>query len=84
MEADYKTLLDELDSKLRIGEQILQSEKKAIAAGGSFAKAVKDKIDKVAAGGDAIIDSFIKKYQGKVPAWMLKGIKDKWRPTAVN
>ena len=84
MEADYKTLLDELDSKLRIGEQVLQSEKKAIAAGGSFAKAVKDKIDKVAAGGDAIIDSFIKKYQGKVPAWMLKGIKDKWRPTAVN
>lgn len=84
MEADYKTLLDELDSKLRIGEQIVQSEKTAIAAGGSFAKAVKDKIDKVTAGGDAIIDSFIKKYQGNVPAWMLKGIKDKWRPTAVN
>lgn len=84
MEVDYKTLLDELDSKLRIGEQILQSEKKAIAAGGSFAKAVQNKIDKVVAGGDALIDSFIKKYQEKIPAWMLKGIKDKWRPTAAN
>lgn len=84
LENDYKALMDELDAKLRIGEQIVQSEKKAIAAGGLFAKAVKDKIDKVTSGGDAIIDSFIKKYQEKIPDWMLKGIKDKWRPTTVN
>jgi hypothetical protein len=56
----------------------------AIAAGGLFKKAVQDKLDKVKAAGDAIIDSFIKKYQEKIPAWMLKGIKDKWRPTAAN
>lgn len=84
MEVDYKTLLDELDVKLREGDRIIKSEMTAIAAGGLFKKAVQDKLDKVKAAGDAIIDSFIKKYQEKIPAWMLKGIKDKWRPTAAN
>lgn len=84
MESDFKTLLDELDAKLREGERIIQSEKTAIAAGGLFKAAVQKKIDKVISAGDGLIDSFNRKYQGKIPTWMAKEIIAKWRPAAVN
>lgn len=80
MEIDYNELLNQLDAKLREGERIVNSEKMAIAAGGLFKQAVQNKIDKVIAAGDSLIDQFGKKYQGIIPAWMVKGIKDKWRP----
>ncbi|HRH44359.1 MAG TPA: hypothetical protein PKY82_22180 [Pyrinomonadaceae bacterium] len=80
METDYKELLDQLDAKLREGERIINSEKLAIAAGGMFKDAVQKKIDKVKAAGDRLIDSFGKKYQGRIPSWMVKGIQEKWRP----
>lgn len=80
MESDYKELLDQLDAKNREGMRIVNSEKLAIAAGGAFKKAVEKKLDKVRSAGDSLIDSFNKKYSGKIPSWMVKGIADKWRP----
>lgn len=80
MESDYNELLNQLDAKIREGMRIVNSEKMAIAAGGMFKKAVQNKIDKVTAAGDSLIKSFGEKYKGKIPAWMVKGIQEKWRP----
>ncbi len=82
MQSDYNELLDQLDAKLREGDRIVKSERLAIATGGVFAKAVKNKLDKVRRSGDSLIDTFGKKYQGKIPAWMVKGIQEKWRPVS--
>lgn len=83
IEADYKTLLDELDIKLREGDRIIKSEVTAIVAGGEFKKAVQNKLDKIKAAGDGLIAQFGKKYEGMIPTWMIKGIADKWRPGAI-
>ena len=80
MESDYNDLLEQLEAKLREGERIVNSERLAIAAGGMFKNAVQKKINKVTAAGDSLIDQFSKKYQGKIPMWMVKGIQAKWRP----
>lgn len=79
MESDYYVLLDQLDAKIREGEQIVNSEKLAIAAGGMFKKAVEKKLDKVRESGISLVESFNRKYQGKIPDWMVKGILDKWK-----
>lgn len=78
MEADYNELLRQLDAKIEEGNRIVRIETTAIAAGGMFKDAVQKKLDKVKAAGESLIDSFGKKYQGKIPDWMIKGIKAKW------
>lgn len=83
MEADYKSLLNQLDTKLEEGNRIIRTEMTAIAAGGMFKNAVQKKLDRVRDAGDSLIDQFSKKYQGMIPAWMVKGIQEKWRPIPV-
>ena len=84
MESDYNELLNQLDAKLSEGDRIIKQNMTLLAMGGQWAKDVQKKVSKVTASGDALIERFGKKYNGNIPAWMVKGIKDKWRPIPVS
>lgn len=77
MEADYKSLLETIELYNEEGERILKQNMTLMAMGGQWAEDVRKKLDKVNAKMDSAIDRFLKKYEGQVPDWMIKGIQAK-------
>lgn len=77
MEADYKSLLGTIELYNEEGERILKQNMTLMAMGGQWAEDVRKKLDKVDTKMVAAIERFLKRYEGQVPDWMIKGIQAK-------
>ena len=68
--SEYEKVHDRIEAKIKEAERIAASERIAMTAGGIWADAVKKRIEKPYSEARILIDEFLKKYEGKLPAWL--------------